>query len=84
MLNLVLCQGVFSQRYHRGLIKHFLGFCQECGLASKLCMTKQGEGTYFSTYVCVWVVYMSAIGSHSLEIAAEIKESNKRGEGNLN
>lgn len=81
MLNLVLCQGVFSQRSD---FKHFLGFCQECGLASKLCMTKQGEGTYFSTYVCVWVVYMSAIGSHSLEIAAEIKESNKRGEGNLN
>lgn len=47
-------------------------------------MTKQGEGTYFSAYVCVWVEYMSAIGSHSLEIAAEIKESNKRGEGNLN
>lgn len=41
---------------------------------------KTREGTYF----CLCVVHMSAIVSHSLEIAAEMKESNKSGGENLN
>lgn len=46
---------------------------------------KTREGTYFSAYVCVCdrVAHMSTIVSHSLEIAAEIKENNKDGGENL-